>query len=166
MAPEALLPRVDAVQEPAAKPNILLLFQDQWRWDWTTHAPTGAPPPALHTPNFDALAAAGVRFDYAYVPAPLCGPSRSALALGREHDMTTRNGVETMKSAVFASGSSRIPKSVFADTPGPGTYDPSYTQTLETLHDKGHLDQGANSFAHRFLQDILTLDNIDDYFLQ
>ena len=91
MAPEALLPRVDAVQEPAAKPNILLLFPDQWRWDWTTHAPTGAPPPALHTPNFDALAAAGVRFDYAYVPAPLCGPSRSALALGREHDMT---GVE------------------------------------------------------------------------
>lgn len=96
MAPPgaALLPGADAAQAPAVKPNMLLLFPDQWRWDWTTHAPTGTPPLTLRTPHFDDLAAAGVRFDYAYVPSPLCGPSRSALALGREHDATgvTENG--------------------------------------------------------------------------
>lgn len=83
-----LLPGADAAQTPAGKPNLLLLFPDQWRWDWTTHAPTGTPPLTVRTPHFDELAAAGVRFDYAYVPSPLCGPSRSALALGREHDPT------------------------------------------------------------------------------
>ena len=53
----------------------------------------------MRTPHFDSLAAAGVRFDYAYVPAPLCGPSRTALALGREHDMT---GVEENQEVQFA----------------------------------------------------------------
>jgi len=45
---------------------------------------------------------------------------------GREHDMHVMNGAETMKSAVFASGSRRpglaIPS---ADAPGPGKYDPN-----------------------------------------
>ena len=95
-----LLPREDASQLPSSKhgtPNVLLLYPDQWRWDWTKQASTGAPPTTLSTPTFDSTAAEGVRFDFAYVPAPLCGPSRSALALGREYDPTGVIGNEDVE---------------------------------------------------------------------
>ncbi len=36
----------------------------------------------IKTPNIDALAARGVRFDRAYMPAPVCSPTRSALITG------------------------------------------------------------------------------------
>eukprot|EP00052_Salpingoeca_macrocollata_P023954 m.212495 g.212495 ORF g.212495 m.212495 type:complete len:523 (+) comp22152_c0_seq3:622-2190(+) len=74
----------------AAKPNILLLFPDQWRYDWDgMHSdPTGAIP--LQLPTVLGLAQRGTRFTQAYVAAPLCAPSRACLASGREYDF---NGV-------------------------------------------------------------------------
>ena len=36
----------------------------------------------VETPNIDELAKRGVRFDRAYVPAPVCTPTRSALITG------------------------------------------------------------------------------------
>ena len=36
----------------------------------------------IETPNIDALAKRGVRFDRAYMPAPVCSPTRSALITG------------------------------------------------------------------------------------
>jgi choline-sulfatase len=65
----------------AAPPNILLLFPDQWRFDWT-----GANPQLdVRTPNLDALAKRGARFTRAIVASPLCAPSRACLAAGREY---------------------------------------------------------------------------------
>ncbi len=52
---------------------------DQLRFDYlgcTGH-------PSIQTPNIDALAARGVRFDNAYVQAPICGPSRMSFYTGR-----------------------------------------------------------------------------------
>jgi arylsulfatase A-like enzyme len=70
-----------AVARASAPPNFLLLFPDQWRHDWTP-----ASLAALRMPVFAALVANGTSFRQAYVPSPLCAPSRAALASGREYD--------------------------------------------------------------------------------
>ena len=52
---------------------------DQLRWDYLScygH-------PTLHTPNIDGLADKGVRFNRAYVNAPVCGASRMSYYTGR-----------------------------------------------------------------------------------
>lgn len=63
-----------------AKPrNVLFIMCDQLRWDYLScygH-------PTLHTPNIDRLANAGVRFNNAFVQAPVCGPSRMSFYTGR-----------------------------------------------------------------------------------
>ncbi len=64
------------------RPNILMLVSDQHRFDWLGRNPQIPIP----TPNIDALAARGVDFTRAIVAAPVCGPSRSCLALGAEYE--------------------------------------------------------------------------------
>src|SRR5215208_7005412 len=60
-------------------PNILLVMADQ-----LVPFLTGAyGHPVVRTPALDRLAAAGVRFDAAYTPYPLCAPARAALLTGR-----------------------------------------------------------------------------------
>ncbi|SMF77763.1 Arylsulfatase A [Tistlia consotensis] len=59
--------------------NVLWIMCDQLRFDYlgcTGH-------PHLETPNIDALAARGVRFERAYVQSPICGPSRMSFYTGR-----------------------------------------------------------------------------------
>ena len=66
----------------SVQPSFLILFPDQWRsdWDGSFH---GVP---LRMPVFESIAVSGTRFVQAYVPSPLCAPSRAALASGREYD--------------------------------------------------------------------------------
>jgi arylsulfatase A-like enzyme len=74
-----------APEQPASAakpPNLLLLFPDQWRFDWLGTNP--AVP--VRTPNVDGLAARGVRFTKAVCASPLCAPSRACLAAGKEYD--------------------------------------------------------------------------------
>lgn len=61
------------------RPNLLLVFPDQLRFDWTALT-AGA---AVRTPNLVRLAEEGMRFDHALCPTPLCAPSRACLATGR-----------------------------------------------------------------------------------
>ena len=68
------------------QPNILLLFPDEWRFDWDGIRNNSAATGELHVPNLRKYAAQGTRFEHAYVPAPVCSPSRSCLAAGREYD--------------------------------------------------------------------------------
>ena len=59
--------------------NVLWIMADQLRWDYLScygH-------PHLHTPNIDWLAEQGVRFNRAYVNAPVCGASRMSYYTGR-----------------------------------------------------------------------------------
>jgi arylsulfatase A-like enzyme len=59
--------------------KILFIMCDQLRFDYlgcTGH-------PSIKTPNIDALAKRGVRFDRTYVQSPICGPSRMSFYTGR-----------------------------------------------------------------------------------
>ena len=64
------------------RPNILFVFPDQLRYDWTGLNPKLP----VRTPNLNQLASRGVTFTRAVVASPLCAPSRACLATGREYD--------------------------------------------------------------------------------
>jgi len=61
------------------KSNIIFYFTDQQRAD--TCGCFGQP--LNITPNLDALAGEGVKFDYAFTPQPVCGPCRALFQTGR-----------------------------------------------------------------------------------
>lgn len=70
-------------QDSDLRPNILLFFPDQLRYDWVTGNPSNIP---VHTPNLQRLAEEGVWFRRAITPSPLCAPARACLASGKEYE--------------------------------------------------------------------------------
>jgi arylsulfatase A-like enzyme len=64
------------------RPNFLILYPDQWRYDWMEGTP-GVP---VLLPNITGLARRGVQFKTTVVASPLCAPSRACLASGKEYD--------------------------------------------------------------------------------
>lgn len=76
--PALLLPasRASEVKKP---PNFILILADDMAWD-----DCGAfGNRAIRTPNLDALARGGMRFDRAYLTCSSCSPSRSSIITGR-----------------------------------------------------------------------------------
>ena len=61
------------------RPNVLLLYTDQQRWD----ALGCAGNPHIRTPNLDALAAEGVLVANAFCNNPVCMPSRQSMLSGQ-----------------------------------------------------------------------------------
>jgi arylsulfatase A-like enzyme len=91
----AALPRtVLAQSSPAAprRPNVLFIMSDDMRVELGCYGSMFR----ARTPNLDALAAAGVRFDRNYCQFPLCNPSRSSMLTGRP---PTRTGVLDNRTA-------------------------------------------------------------------
>ena len=68
-----------ADEEAGEARNFLFLLSDEHRAD----AMGCAGHPFARTPNLDALADRGTRFDTAYTNSPICVPARAALATGR-----------------------------------------------------------------------------------
>ena len=62
----------------ASKPNVLWIYVDDMS-DWMGCYGDKTVP----TPNIDLLAAEGTRFERAYMPAPVCSSTRSALITGQ-----------------------------------------------------------------------------------
>jgi iduronate 2-sulfatase len=71
-------------QTPRKRPNVLFLMSDDMRVELGCYSSRFD----ARTPNLDALAHSGVRFDRNYCQFPLCNPSRSSLMTGR-HPTTT-----------------------------------------------------------------------------
>lgn len=61
------------------RPNILLVMADDQGWGDVAY--NGHP--VLKTPNLDAMAAAGLRFDRFYAAHPVCSPTRGSVMTGR-----------------------------------------------------------------------------------
>ncbi len=74
--------------EVAKRPNILFIYADDQ--SYKTIGCYGATPDWVQTPNIDALARGGVRFERAYLGA-WCMPSRASILTGR-----LQHGVESM----------------------------------------------------------------------
>lgn len=68
----------------ANKPNIVLVMADDQGWGQVGY--NGHP--KLKTPNLDAMAAAGIRFNRFYAAGPVCSPTRASVLTGRTHNRT------------------------------------------------------------------------------
>ena len=73
----ALSPRIFAEDQ---KPNVLFITADDM--DYASLGVTGCKTSDI-TPNIDALAARGMRFEHAHVTSAICQPCRSVLMTGR-----------------------------------------------------------------------------------
>ena len=65
--------------QDGAPPNVILMMTDDQGWGdvgYNGH-------PVLKTPNLDAMAASGIRFDRFYAAAPVCSPTRGSCLTGR-----------------------------------------------------------------------------------
>ncbi len=75
----------------SARPNVIVFFTDQQRWDTTgVHGnPMGL------TPNFDRMAQQGTHAYHTFTCQPVCGPARSCLQTGMYATETGvyRNGI-------------------------------------------------------------------------
>lgn len=70
-------PNAENAENTATPPNIIWLMAEDISTDLGCYGF-----PDVRTPNLDALAAAGVRFENAFVTNPICSPSRSAMMIG------------------------------------------------------------------------------------
>ena len=64
---------------PRDRPNLLIIMSDQH----SPHILGCAGDPVIRTPNLDALASRGVRFEHTYCAAPVCVPSRASFLTGQ-----------------------------------------------------------------------------------
>ena len=82
------LPLLPAATAADAKPHIIFVMADDMGWGQTGYRGH----PVLKTPNLDAMAAAGLRFERFYAGGPVCSPTRASMLTGRTHE---RAGVLT-----------------------------------------------------------------------
>lgn len=82
--------------DSSAQPNVVVVFTDQQRWD--TVGCYGSPLDL--TPNLDAAAREGVRFQNAFTCQPVCAPARASLQTGKYATSTGvfRNGLPIQES--------------------------------------------------------------------
>jgi arylsulfatase A-like enzyme len=89
-------------------PNIILVMADDQGWGQTGYYNN----PVLKTPNLDAMAANGLRFDRYYAAAPVCSPTRASVLTGRtnlrtgvlSHGYALRRQEKTIAQALKAAG--------------------------------------------------------------
>jgi arylsulfatase A-like enzyme len=78
-------------EKAGEKPNIIFFLADDMRWD----AMGCAGNTIIETPNLDALAAQGVRFENAFVTTSICCCSRASILTGQ---YVSRHGIPDFKT--------------------------------------------------------------------
>lgn len=73
-----------AATHAAERPHIIFVMADDMGWGQTGYRNH----PVLKTPNLDAMAAAGLRFERFYAGCPVCSPTRASVLTGRSPDRT------------------------------------------------------------------------------
>ncbi len=147
-------------QPSKKKPNILFIAIDDMN-DWAGYLQTH---PQVMTPSIDSLASMGIYFTNAHCPAPICGPSRTAILSGMWPSTTGiyTNGVNYRRDMsehlslpqhfrhqgyrvygmgkIFHSGASNIPPDAFDEYGGKGaSASPFSSRDLRTaLQDPFH----------------------------
>ncbi len=103
---------LSVVNAKDSRPNIILVMADDQGWGQVGYYQH----PTLKTPNIDAMAANGLRFDRFYAGAPNCSPTRATVMTGRTNDRTgvlnhgvpmrpqERTVAQALKSAGYATG--------------------------------------------------------------
>ncbi len=85
-----------AMGRSARKPNILLITSEDNGAELSCYGD-----PYAKTPNLDGLAAAGARFDNAYITQSVCSPSRSSIFTGLYPHQNGQLGLATHEFAMF-----------------------------------------------------------------
>lgn len=114
VAPRTVAEKKSARQAsiPAQRPNIIFVMADDMGWGQTGYRGH----PVLRTPNLDAMAANGLRFERFYAGGPVCSPTRASVLTGRSPDRTgvlshgyalrlqERTIAQALKSAGYVTG--------------------------------------------------------------
>ena len=92
------MPAFDVRSIQMDKPNVIVFFTDQQRWD--TSGLHGNPLELM--PNFDQMAMRGTHFFNAFTSQPVCGPARSCMQTGLYATQTgvVRNGIPLKDEAI------------------------------------------------------------------
>lgn len=96
------------VDSATKRPHIIFVMADDMGWGQTGYRDH----PVLKTPNLDAMAAAGLRFERFYAGSPVCSPTRASVLTGRSPDRTgvlqwgsaLRQQEKTIAQALQAAG--------------------------------------------------------------
>ena len=131
------------IQAAPDRPNIVWIFVEDMNGWYGCYGDDTVP-----TPNIDALAERGLRFNRAYMPAGVCSATRSAIALGA---MQTSLGVHNHRSS-----RRRVPEEVIHLPEGVET-------VYQLMRDAGYFvtTQGANKNDFNFIWDAAQLYDIN-----
>lgn len=111
--------------------NVLFILSDQHNPEYSGcygH-------PLARTPNIDALAAGGTRFDHAYCHSPICAPTRAAMITGRyAHEIGCWDNVFPYTGVPRSFGSFFAENGVRMATIGKLDYTPGCAHGIEETH--------------------------------
>lgn len=149
----------------AETPHIIFVMADDMGWGQTGYRGH----PVLKTPNLDAMAANGLRFERFYAGGPVCSPTRASVLTGRSHVRTgvlshgyglrlqERTIAQALQGAGYVTGhfgkwhlnGHRGPGApIFADDPrSPGKFGFDEWVSVSNFYDVNPLMSRAGKFA-------------------
>jgi len=131
------------------KPNVLLLFSDQFRWDGINAIGNKV----MVTPNLDSLCNEGTAFTRAYSPSPVCVPARMSMLYGQY----PYNTGLCDNSTNFTPKQKNIMQVLSANE--------YYCHGIGKMHFVSD-PNGLNGFCSRERQEELSSNYVDDEYLQ